>query len=73
MIEKYNLQEKSQGMSHMDKLLLKEKKLEISWRLLEDSKESFESILSHLIQGGALMVNSMSVYYLICHERANAT
>lgn len=49
-MEKYKLQEKSQGMSHVDKFLLKEKKLEISWRILEDSKESFKSVLSDLIQ-----------------------
>lgn len=50
MMEKYTLQEKSQGMSHMGRFLLKEKKLEISWRILEDSEDSIKSVLSHLTQ-----------------------
>ena len=62
MMEKYTLQEKSQGMSHVGKFLLKEKKLEISWRILEDSEDSIKSVLSHLIQWGTPTVNSMTVY-----------
>lgn len=59
---KYKLQEKPQGMSHVGKFLLGEKKLEISWRILEDSEDTIKSVLSRSIQWGALMVNSMSIY-----------
>ena len=51
-MEKYNLQEKkkSQGMSQVHQFLLKEKKLGISWGILDNSEESFKSVLSHLSQ-----------------------
>ena len=48
-MEKHNLQ-KNNKVSQVGKSIAEEKKLDISWKILEDSEEYFKSVLSHLIQ-----------------------
>lgn len=57
-MEKHNLQ-KNNMLSQVGKSISKEKKLDVSWKTVEDSEEYSKSVLSHLIQSSALIVNFM--------------